>query len=161
MSQLGAGRLSDRLKRFYDPRTMPAPLGRSRDGWPLIGCLGCERPIPWNQNPDGRCPISPKTYYVRQFCTRACQGNGHGEDPARTARLRGMIPSLLDPWVLPLPAVPEFARALPLMDEIRTCAHCHARGPFEVLEVGKSCFACGHLNFARDGAWQAERLRVR
>jgi len=118
--------------------------------------------MPWSQNPQGRCLISPKTYYARQFCDRVCsQRNGHGDDPTRLTRLRGMIPPLLDPWTRSLPTIPAFVRPLPMMAEITHCAHCHARGPFTVMEVGKKCFACGHLNFARDGVWESERLLVR
>lgn len=157
------GRLSDRLRRFYDPRSLPAPLGRNPEGWPLLGCGSCSQPIPWRVNGKGvaECLESPRVYYVRQFCNRSCQHAWDGNE-ARVAQMRTMIPTLLDPWTqLTLRETPEFARHLPTLEEIFYCAHCHAQGPFSVEAVGKTCFHCGHLNFARDADWASERVLVR
>ena len=156
------GRLSDRLRRFYDPRTLPAPLGRNPDGWPLLGCGTCSQPIPWRKNQTGNpCLESPRIYYARQFCDRRCQHEWDGNE-VRAAQMRTMIPKLLDPWTqLPLRDTPEFARPLPTLAEIDYCAKCHARGPFSVEAVGKKCFVCGYLNFARDAEWASERASVR
>ena len=156
------GRLSDRLRRFYDPRTLRAPLGRNPDGWPLLGCGTCGQAIPWRVNRNGQsgCLESPRVYYARRFCDQTCKAAWDGNE-ARMTALRAIVPTFLDPWSVPLPTVPTFARPLPTFAEIRSCSHCHAPGPFEIVEVGKVCFACGHLNFAKDGAWESERLTVR
>lgn len=147
--------LADRLRRWYDPLTLPAPFGRSPDGWPLVGCCQCERPIPWSRR--GGRPDSPKIYYSRKFCSEACRYHADG-DPARAARMRAPVPALLDPWnQIQLPTGPAFKQALPAMDEILQCGKCGSAA-FRQTAVGKACINCGKLNLARDGDWARESV---
>lgn len=99
-------------------------------------CAWCGRLIP---RTDG-----PAHYARRKFCRQACAAlaQAHRHDPA------------LNP-----PALPDRPGAVKdFPEEIVACVKCGSTR-LRTLEVGKSCFDCGKILYARVGDWRGEAQR--
>ena len=142
---------------LYHPRTLPAPLGRGIDGWPLISCYRCSRPIRWVRDKDG-CWESPAVYYERRFCGRTCL----------LAWAQTMLPKYpesrapvdLRPGGHLTGCCSHSAGPLrPLMAEIQRCRHCGSPA-LRDFGPGRECLMCGATMFARDGLYVMDRQEV-